>query len=141
MIITIIRKPPIGSIYENTQVHQCGGINIDGTRISHDEECKPMSSQPKKVRETREDWIFNRTEDTLELKPNGRWPANVFLTETSANILDSQSGISISTGGKNSMGGMGRKGIYGSYADHLGDNIGGLGDKGGASRYFKKVEE
>ena len=34
MIITIARKPLIGSVCENTSIHQCGGINIEQTRIS-----------------------------------------------------------------------------------------------------------
>ena len=52
-------------------------------------------------------------------------------------VLDAQSGISKSTGGL-ATGGMGKKGIYGSYAyDKLPQNVGGLGDTGGASRYFK----
>ena len=53
--------------------------------------------------------------------------------------MDEQSGITKSSGGsgENSMGGMGKNGIYGNYSlDRLGSNSGGLGDKGGASRFF-----
>jgi len=54
-------------------------------------------------------------------------------------IMDEQSGVTLSSGGKGnkSMGAMGKNGIYGNYAlDKLGSNAGGLGDKGGASRFF-----
>jgi DNA modification methylase len=54
-------------------------------------------------------------------------------------IMDAQSGVTLSSGGKGnkSMGAMGKNGIYGNYAlDKLGSNAGGLGDKGGASRFF-----
>src|SRR5690606_33707067 len=50
-------------------------------------------------------------------------------------MLDEQSGITKSTGGR-SKGGMG-KNVYGKYAlDRYGANAGGLGDTGGASRFF-----
>lgn len=53
-------------------------------------------------------------------------------------MLDQQSGESISSGGHGeaSMGALG-KNVYGQYAlDRQGANAGGLGDKGGASRFF-----
>ena len=34
MIITLLRKPPEGSVANNTLEHRCGGLNIDATRIS-----------------------------------------------------------------------------------------------------------
>lgn len=54
-------------------------------------------------------------------------------------ILDEQSGISKSTGGSGdkSMGGLGVNGKYGKYALNVdAANKGGLGDTGGASRFF-----
>lgn len=49
--------------------------------------------------------------DTLAgAEPKGRWPANVILDEVAAAMLDEQSGVSVSRGG--------------------------VGDKGGASRFF-----
>ena len=54
-------------------------------------------------------------------------------------ILDEQSGITKSTGGKNSKGGLGKGGrVYSKFTggDGLIDNLGGLGDTGGASRFY-----
>ncbi|MHB8871700.1 MAG: DNA methyltransferase [Candidatus Doudnabacteria bacterium] len=54
-------------------------------------------------------------------------------------ILDQQSGVTKSSGGsgEKSMGALGKNGKYGRYAlDRLADNAGGLGDIGGASRFF-----
>lgn len=54
-------------------------------------------------------------------------------------IMDEQSGISKSSGGsgEKSMGALGKNGKYGKYAlNTLADNAGGLGDIGGASRFF-----
>lgn len=33
MIINIVRKPLIGSVCKTTSSHQCGGLNIDASRI------------------------------------------------------------------------------------------------------------
>lgn len=54
-------------------------------------------------------------------------------------IMDEQSGISKSSGGSGdkSMGALGKNGKYGKFAlNTLADNAGGLGDIGGASRFF-----
>jgi len=77
MIITIARKPLEGSVCSNVTTYQCGGLNIDQTRIAHSEVCKEMSAQPKV------DSIYQqngRYQPTLELKPEGRWPANTLLS-------------------------------------------------------------
>ena len=68
----------------------------------------------------------------------GRWPANVALDEEAAAMLDEQSGTTKSTGGagEKSRGGMGKR-VLGKYTlDRNGTNAGGLGDSGGASRFF-----
>jgi hypothetical protein len=64
----------------------------------------------------------------------GRWPANVILDEESAAALDEQSGITTSGGGPS--GRLGGNGIYGNFALSKRAHEGGLGDSGGASRFF-----
>jgi DNA methylase len=83
----------------------------------------------------------------------GRWPANVVLVHSPACTsheqwcapgcpvaeLDRQSGTSKSSGGKGGASGRpGGRGVYGTYdrAPDGGANAGGLGDEGGASRFF-----
>ena len=51
--------------------------------------------------------------------------------------LDEQSGISKSTGGRSgNKEGVGQNGIYGQYSGEVRDENPGLGDTGGASRFF-----
>lgn len=53
--------------------------------------------------------------------------------------LDEQSGISTSTGGVKG-GTLGKSGIYGHFEPKVRANAGGLGDKGGASRFYAQFE-
>lgn len=102
--IVLARKPIEKglTVAENVLKWGCGGLNIDGTRIAHNEECKPMKSQVVDGEMTSQKTFGNggRSKDTLELKPNGRWPANVLFDEEAAAMLDEQSGP-CKTGGKN----------------------------------------
>ena len=199
MIITILRKPLDGSVADNSLKHGCGALNIDATRVKHNEDIKVIKAQ-----ETG-NLVFGqsgRYEDTTELKPEGRWPANFILNHKKGceikgtkkvksnghwtqkanigkfyeggwshqeidegnklsddennekvadwdceegcpvKILDEQSGVSKSTGGR-----IGNKG--GAYS-HLGETgfknnavkgDPGFGDSGGASRFFKQFKK
>lgn len=72
------------------------------------------------------------------LKFMGRWPANVLFDERAAEMLDEQSGVSKSTGGKGAKSGLiDNSAIYGKFSGkNKGSTAGGLGDSGGASRFF-----
>lgn len=113
MIITIGRKPYEGALVGNILDNQCGGINIEGTRV------------------------------VLDGSANGRFPANVLLSEGTTTIMDDQSGISRSpkTYVRNADGF--NNGVY-SDKKMIGEKAGSVslnfGDEGGASRYFKVVE-
>ena len=68
------RKPLQGTVASNVLQWGTGAINVDGCRVGHDEPIKPMRAQ------ARGDLVYGqsgRHEPTTELKPNGRWPANV----------------------------------------------------------------
>ena len=72
--ITVARKPLIGTVAENVLAHGTGGINVDGCRVAHDEPIKAMKAQ------SGGDKVYGqsgRHEATTELKPEGRWPANL----------------------------------------------------------------
>jgi DNA modification methylase len=95
--------------------------------------------------------------------PPGRWPSNLLLAHSPSCVhldtegdtdlwacvpgcpiraLDAQSGTSKSSGGagEKSRGGMGKR-VFGEYTlDRNGENAGGLGDVGGASRYFMRFD-
>lgn len=72
--IVLARKPLEGTVAENVLKWGTGGLDIDGCRVAHDEECKPMAAQAGG------DKVFGqsgRKFETTDLKPGGRWPANV----------------------------------------------------------------
>ena len=121
--IVLARKPLEKglTIAENVLKWGTGALNIDECRI---EGVKPKGSGSSSsfVSKRRKDYS---PEAVSKL---GRFPANLILDETAAEMLDEQSGISKSTGGdgyKNSMFCGGKK-----TGGH------GLGDVGGASRFF-----
>ena len=111
MIITLLRKPLEGSVADNTLKHGCGAININGTRIPHNEEIKVIKAQKTG------NLVYSqsgRYEDTTELKPNGRWPANfILIHRNSFHNLSTQ-----------------RQGYKEGY-----------NDDGGASRFFKQFKK
>ena len=75
--IIVARKPFKGSLVDNVIEYGVGGINIDECRVAHNEECKIMKKQNDINSIIQQS---GRYEDTLELKPNGRFPANTILT-------------------------------------------------------------
>lgn len=72
--ICLARKPLAGTVAQNVLQHGTGALNIDGCRVAHSEECKPMAAQAEVNTIIRQS---GRYETTTELKPNGRWPANL----------------------------------------------------------------
>lgn len=89
--ITVARKPIEKglSVAENCLKWGTGGINIDGCRVEHNEECKMMKAQV-------DDEVMTgggkygqagRRKDVLELKPQGRFPANL-IHDGSQEVLE-----------------------------------------------------
>jgi len=76
--IWLCKKPNEGTYVDNVLRHGCGAMNIDGSRISlvAGEECRPMKAQEGGNKVYKQ---AGRYEPTLELKPSGRWPANVLV--------------------------------------------------------------
>lgn len=100
--IVLARRPLEGTVAGNVAAWGTGGLNIDGCRISHSEECRMLPDQHGSGPGT----FYaqgGRHGETLELKPNGRWPANVVLScdcdgerhdaDCPVRMLDEQSGI------------------------------------------------
>lgn len=73
----LARKPLTGTVAANVLEHGTGALNIDGCRVPHDEECRMMAPQAEPG--GRIIAQAGRRESVLELKPGGRWPANVVL--------------------------------------------------------------
>jgi site-specific DNA-methyltransferase (adenine-specific) len=140
------KKIDESSIARNILKHGVGGINIEACRIGT--ETKLNSSKPKAERNGFIKGFVAGTE--TEVKNYGRYPANLVLSceancegenhspDCPVTAIGDQSGISFSSGGKTTTG---LKGLcYGNYkGESLGQNAGGLGDKGTAARYFKQL--
>jgi hypothetical protein len=77
----LLRKPlSEGSVAANVLKHGTGAINVDGCRVGHAEECRMMApSQANIDNPSKKYRQAGRREAVLELKPEGRWPANLVL--------------------------------------------------------------
>lgn len=75
--ITVARKPLEGTVAANVLAHGTGGINVDGCRVAHDEDCRMMAPSQANINNPSEKHRqAGRRDAVLELKPSGRWPAN-----------------------------------------------------------------
>lgn len=138
--IVMARKPlSEKTVAENVLKWGTGGINIDDSRIETDETITNHSRSAEssvskgKYGDSSEQKTHQTDGQTL-----GRFPANLIFDEEAGKLLDEQSGTSKSTGGsgEKSKGGLGKQ-IYGKYKNEThATNAGGLGDSGGASRFF-----
>lgn len=134
--VVVARKPLIGTVAANVLKFGTGGLNIDGSRIVALDQ-KELEKNWDRTQSTSNNGVANFVAqsgvDLTEYKAKGRWPANIILDPYTAELLDEQSGISKSTGGKNTPNPNGSMfGVGGG----VGANAGGLGDIGGASRFF-----
>lgn len=88
--VILARKPLEGTVAQNTLVHGCGGINVDGCRVG---ESGGVKKGP--IEEYGETYVYGaglagkRVDIPLD---KGRFPANVLLDETAAQLLDDQVG-------------------------------------------------
>ena len=81
--MVLARKPLIGTVANNVLTHGVGGLNIDGSRVAHNEPIKTMKAQ------VGGDKVYGqsgRHEETTELKEGGRWPAN-FIHDGSDEVV------------------------------------------------------
>jgi len=79
--ICLAMKPLEGTFAQNALEHGVAGLNIDGGRIPHNEECKMMAAQTNKEAMSGHGKVQQggRHKSVLELKPEGRWPKNLIL--------------------------------------------------------------
>ena len=131
--IVVARKPlSEKNVALNVLKWGTGGINIDDCRIEAKDKIQCQTGHKGQPFLSREHKFTPR-----EYQSEGRFPANIILDEEAGRLLDEQSGISKSSGGSGikSQGALGDT-KYGKYNKQLGENAGGLKDKGGASRFF-----
>jgi DNA modification methylase len=126
--VIVARKPIEGTVANNVLKWGTGGLNIDGSRIGT--ETISTHNAPKGSFAGGEP---DRGSDTSSYKEHtGRWPANIILDPYTAELLDEQSGVSISKIGKPR--GTEKKGLFAnSDYNKVGTEH---NDSGGASRFF-----
>ena len=136
--ILVAMKPNDGSYANNALEWGVSGLWIDGARI----EGEPWNRTDRNnCGSSDSSWSLSETTQKKrkdvprENHPQGRFPANIILDEEAGKMLDEQSGVSKSTGGKGGSKSMGNQG-YGFGKGSNFANAGGLGDSGGASRFF-----
>jgi len=130
--IVMARKPlSQKTVVDNVLEWGTGGINIDESRISTDEDQRRASKGGENGLNNTN--TFKIRERTIEEQPkhDGRFPANIIFDEEAGKLLDEQSGISKSTGG---TGKIETNQIYGKYNKRV--SYYNFGDTGGASRFF-----
>lgn len=134
----ILAQRPISekTIVDNVLKWGTGGINIDESRIETADNLNggAYSGGQRGDGDWKDKSGFKNDKLTGQFEqPKGRWPANVILDEESGQMVDEQSGVSVSSGGKS-----GHDHAYGGgYKEsYYGDLKPGFGDKGGASRFF-----
>ena len=137
--ICVARKPlSEKSVAENVLKWGTGGINIDGCRVGTEIIETNMKNTKGGLYSLGNEDRTNEVENTFN---EGRFPANLILDETAAELLDEQSGMVGNNWKKN----YGEKDYKGKQYDsstnqcvfgggYTGNNT--YADKGGASRFF-----
>jgi len=144
MIISVVRKPFSQTALDNIKLFKTGCLCIDRCRIYFKNETSPTAKRRKSNKPPSSLVVFGKDSRTLEKfkviqsqgELNGRWPANVLLSENVVEIINDQSGVL--TSGKPS-------GIRKTASNMLkgGGNhhpLTGYHDSGGASRFFRVIK-
>ena len=122
--IIVAMKPNDGTYANNALKWGVSGLNIDAGRIGTEDTRQKTGGAIKGSG-------WGTKKGAIAGSSLGRFPANIILDEEAAKLLDEQSGVSKSIGGKIgggvAFGKENQKGIKGNP---------GFNDKGGASRFF-----
>lgn len=128
--IILARKPLVGTVASNVLAYGVGGLNIDASRVSTDEDTGRAQGTDIKGGNFVHGTV--KSDYVSQSHAGGRFPANVLLDEHAAAEMDKQSG--------NVKGAVsnGRKSVQGIYQDGIGgaEQSPGYADSGGASRFF-----
>ena len=135
--IVMARKPlSEKTIGQNVLDWGTGGINIDESRIQHDEPVKTTTRTEKgDTWNEKNSGLRNNPSNMASADPKGRFPANVIFDEEAGRILDEQSGQTTSgkvKESKDSYDGESNTGFLRGKSNSSNQH----GDKGGASRFF-----
>lgn len=136
--ILVVRKPLVSTVAHNVTTWGTGALNIDATRIgvSADDDIHAKNPHTKGGFGHGNASVYGDSAGADAYNPAaGRWPANVVLDDTTAPLLDQQTGTLKS--GSRKAGNYRGLGYMGSEATDYPEVS---GDEGGASRFFKVIE-
>lgn len=84
--IIVAMRPLDGSFSQNALRHGVAGLNIDGSRVSYQNQGDKSESQDKQTRKgiggfkQQDEGVYGRGKGIAYEKPQGRWPANLLLS-------------------------------------------------------------
>jgi site-specific DNA-methyltransferase (adenine-specific) len=145
--ICLARKPlSEKTVAKNVLKHGVGGLNIEASRIGYQPGDTSSSLRPCRIRQDatdHKDSIFGSANDSYKNDTEGaslgRFPANILFDEAAAAVLDEQSGI-LKSGAWNGVTNKARSAqSKGAEAERVREDR--AADSGGASRFFKVVEQ
>ena len=129
--IVLARKPLSEStVAKNVLKWGTGALNIDASRIGSDKIKVTKTAMLSHGGENHRPWHDRHINSTTEHQ--GRWPANLLLDETAAEMLDEQSGV-LKSGARKPTKNSDGNGWKNSCTKTLNDFA---ADSGGASRFF-----
>lgn len=141
--IVVARKPLNGTVANNVLTHGTGALNIDGCRTPmQDDEKNPSIARYKNSTPQKGNAGWDhvnrgaRFDASAEHSASlGRWPANVLLDESQAEILDEQTGT-LKSGDNNKRKKPHQTDAMAGTLNMLDREEVAYGDSGGASRFF-----
>lgn len=150
--IMVFQKPyKTGSCLHDTLAYEngdeeccCGALNIDDNRIQHNEVLKTTNRDFRGNNSTfsnTSSGFKNEKNFIASVDPSGRFPSQCFVDSETAKLLDEQSGISKSTGGRigNKNGALSTLGKTGFSTNFIAGESG-FGDIGGSSKILHKCD-
>lgn len=128
----LARKPLDGTVIENVVKHGTGRLNVDGCRIEGRERTEYGLANAKRTQGS----TYGAPSESADFDSSlGRWPAHISLDETTAAIMDEQSGVlksgDVAGSTRHTSGGNGV--THGEMGGVVGRSF---ADSGGASRFF-----
>jgi len=153
--IVVARKPLEGTVAANVLKYGTGAMNIDGCRVPHGGDVDLDAVQRQQHSEGAIDGAFGAAsligKEIATYKPEGRWPANLIMSHDvncdedgcvagcPCAIMDAQSGVTKSTGGKFSgPNALGQDSGWNAHNNRPVE-INRPTDAGGASRFFNNL--
>lgn len=91
--VILARKPLEGTVAQNTLDHGCGGINVDGCRVDMNGDSVTCTDNGVADRAAFGAYTQPRVFHSHE---GGRFPANVLIDDTAAQLLNDQAGANVS---------------------------------------------